>query len=74
MDEFKRMQELAGITLINESYQNKLHSLLGDVGSDEEIELYIDSLNNDPSQVGYEDYTDQDFIEDFNNFIADKSL
>jgi len=41
------------------------------------LDVYIDSLENDIRLNGekdYEDYSDEDFKEDFKNYIADKSL
>ena len=41
------------------------------------LDVYIDSLKNDIRLNGekdYEDYSDEDFKEDFDNYIADKSL
>lgn len=41
------------------------------------LDVYIDSLKNDIRLNGekdYEDYSDEDFKEDFSNYIADKSL
>lgn len=59
---------------LNESYQDKLQDILADYGSENEIELYIQSLQNDPHQEGYEDFTDEDYVEDFKEYIANKSL
>lgn len=59
---------------INESYQDNLEDLLADVGSEMEISAYIESLNRDKNQDGYKNFTDDDYIEDFKNYLADKSL
>lgn len=59
---------------LTESYQDKLEDLLANVGNEGEIQDYIDSLNRDQNQKGYEDFTDDDYIEDFRNHIADKGL
>lgn len=60
--------------LITESYQDKLEDILSDYGADTEIKSYIDSVNRDRQPDNYADFEDDDFLEDFQNYVADKSL
>lgn len=92
-DEFKRMQDLAGIDSednednwvgqyeddgeargLEESHHDKMEEILSDYGTEEEIQMYMNSVKNDPNQEGYSDFEEEDFIEDFNEYIANKSL
>jgi hypothetical protein len=61
--------------------EDKLPNLkqsLADLGSDVEIQQYLDSVSRDmtrtPGKNDYKDFTEDDYIEDFKNYIADKSL
>jgi hypothetical protein len=55
-----------------------LKQALADLGSDVEIQQYLDSVSRDmtrtPGKNDYKDFTEDDYIEDFKNYIADKSL
>jgi hypothetical protein len=53
----------------------ELRDLLKDTGGDENtIESYIESLKTDmeSNMAGYFDFTTDDFIEDFENYVGDK--
>ena len=55
-----------------------LKQALADLGSDVEIQQYLDSVSRDmtrtPGKNDYKDFTEDEYIEDFKNYIADKSL
>ena len=51
-----------------------MEELLADYGSEQEIAKYIEALNNDPDQYAYTDFSDDDFIEDFREYLNHNSL
>jgi hypothetical protein len=66
-------QEKAGIdeeAPIEEGVMKSIISALGEYGNESEIEMYMDSLRK--SGDSFDDV--EDYVEDFKNYIADKSL
>lgn len=61
-----------------EDQHGNLFQALANFGSEVEIKQYLDSVSKDmlrtPGQNDYEGWTEDDYIEDFKNYIADKSL
>jgi len=61
-----------------EDQHGNLFQALANLGSEMEIQQYLDSVSRDmlrtPGQNDYAGWTEDDYIEDFKNYIADKSL
>jgi len=61
-----------------EDQHGNLFQALANLGSEMEIQQYLDSVSKDmlrtPGQNDYKGWTEDDYIEDFKNYIADKSL
>lgn len=61
-----------------EDQHGNLFQALANLGSEMEIQQYLDSVSRDmlrtPGQNDYKGWTEDDYIEDFKNYIADKSL
>jgi len=61
-----------------EDQHGNLFQALANLGSEMEIQQYLDSVSKDmlrtPGQNDYAGWTEDDYIEDFKNYIADKSL
>ena len=61
-----------------EDQQGNLKNALASIGSDIEIQQYLDSVSKDmlrtPGKNDYKGWTEDDYIEDFKNYISDKSL
>jgi hypothetical protein len=64
--------------LNEEDGPRNLKQTLANLGSEMEIQQYLDSVSRDmlrtPGKNDYKDFTEDDYIEDFKNYIADKSL
>jgi len=74
---------LAGLEEIEEGYEDTkgkaLYPILkaGANATGDEVEMYVKSLAKDIELNGkeqYKDFTSEDFVEDFKNYIADRSL
>ena len=61
-----------------EDQHGNLFHALSNFGSEVEIKQYLDSISKDmlrtPGKNDYEGWTEDDYIEDFKNYIADKAL
>jgi hypothetical protein len=61
-----------------EDQHGNLFQALANLGSEMEIQQYLDSVGKEisrtPGKNDYEGWTEDDYIEDFKNYIADKSL
>jgi len=61
-----------------EDQHGNLFQALANLGSEMEIQQYLDSVSRDmlrtPGQNDYKGWTEDDYIEDFKNYIADKAL
>ena len=61
-----------------EDKHGNLFQALANFGSEVEIKQYLDSVSKDmlrtPGKNDYEGWTEEDYLEDFKNYIADKSL
>lgn len=61
-----------------EDQHGNLFQALANFGSEVEIKQYLDSVSKDmlrtPGQNDYKGWTEDDYVEDFKNYIADKSL
>jgi len=61
---------------LSEEKQIEIKTLLADYGDEAEIELYVNSLFKSiiGGDTSYQEFSQDDFIEDFKNYVADKSL
>ncbi len=61
-----------------EDQHGNLFQALANLGSEMEIQQYLDSVSKDmlrtPGKNDYKGWTEEDYLEDFKNYIADKSL
>jgi len=61
-----------------EDKHGNLFQALANFGSEVEIKQYLDSVSKDmlrtPGKNDYKGWTEEDYLEDFKNYIADKSL
>ena len=61
-----------------EDQHGNLFQALADLGSEMEIQQYLDSVGKEisrtPGKNDYAGWTEDDYIEDFKNYIADKAL
>jgi len=69
-------EEMRGI---DEGFVKSMHTMLSDYGSPMEINTYMDSLGNEfrlspDSKDQYDDFSEDDWIEDFRVYVDDKSL
>ena len=64
---------------IDEGFVKQMYTILSDYGSPMEINTYMDSLGNEfrlspDSKDKYDDFSEDDWVEDFRVYIDDKSL
>ena len=62
--------------IVKEGVVKKLRTLLKNKGSESQIDAYLKSLNNDIRLNGYDDYEDfddDDWVEDYEEYINDKN-
>ena len=64
---------------IDEGFVKQMYTILSDYGSPMEINTYMDSLGNEfrlspDSKDKYDDFSEDDWVEDFRVYVDDKSL
>jgi hypothetical protein len=64
---------------IDEGFVKQMYTILSDYGTPMEISTYMDSLGNEfrlspDSKDKYDDFSEDDWVEDFRVYVDDKSL